>query len=456
MSTRFSVKWIEGHRVDVSMLRRNDIVGIGHVLVEVDALVARLRDPERAAAMGVEPPRGILLYGEPGLGKTLVAKYMAAAFAAPGEVPFYEVSADELTPERIRGAMRYLADRHPRSVIYIDECDTFGMARDYLGHDPDTRLLLTATLAALDGLQTMAAGPVVIASSNRPPEMLDRALVRAGRLGFKVKFDAPNEDERVELFALFTRSIPCEPGIDWRHAARLTRTLTPADIRQMVDDAGGIALAADRDALAQTDIIEAIRRNGRIEPEEALNPAALHRVAIHEAGHVAVCVTLRGAPWVYSVRIGTQGGGGSTAYGDESVSRSERPDDETRDSLTVAFAGGAAEVACLGEGTLGAHSDVSSATETALARIGAGLTDDPAPMDLDWLDKNVAESLKEARAGALVVQLAAARAQAIAIVEANVEAIRRFADILQVAGELSGDALRQAIDDAGFVAANPR
>lgn len=418
------------------------------MLVEVDALVARLRDPARAAAMGVEPPRGILLWGEPGLGKTLVARYVAASLGS-GDVPFYEVSADELSPDRIRGAMRHLADSHPRSVLYIDECDTFGMTRDYAGHDPETRLLLTATLAALDGL-TATAGPVVIASSNRSPDLLDRALVRAGRLGFKVRFDAPDEDERIELYALFTRAMPLEDGIDWRHAARLTRGKSPADLRQLVDDAGGIALAADHNEVAERDIIDAIRRDGRIEPEDTLDPAALHRVAIHEAGHVAVCVALRGGRWVYAVRLGPLGG--STAHGDETVLLAGRPDDETRDSLAVSFGGIAAEVAVLSEGTLGGGSDVSSATETALKRISAGLTDDPAPLDLDWIGRNVADSLKEALAGALVAPLAAARARAIAIVGANVEAIRRFAATLEAAGELTGETLQSAIADAGFVA----
>jgi cell division protease FtsH len=452
MSARFTPDWLEGHRVDVSTLRRTDIVGIGHVLAEIDSLVARLRDPARAAAMGVEPPRGILLWGEPGLGKTLVARYVAASLGS-GEVPFYEVSADELSPDRIRGAMRYLAERHPRSVLYIDECDTFGMARDYPGHDPETRLLLTATLAALDGL-TATAGPVVIASSNRPPGHLDRALVRAGRLGFKVRFDAPDEDERIDLLALFTRSIPCEPGIDWRHAARLLRGKSPADLRQLIDDAAGLALAADRDEVAERDIVDAIRRDGQIEPEDTLDVAALHRIAIHEAGHVAICVALRGARWVYSVRLGPLGG--ATAYGDETVPLAGRPDDETRDSLAVNFGGIAAEMAALSEGTSGGSSDVSSATQTALGRISAGLTDDPAPLDLDWLDKNVAASLKEALAGALVAPLAAARARAIAIVGANLEPIRRFAATLEAAGELTGEALEDAIADAGFVAADGR
>ena len=97
---------------------------------------------------------------------------------------------------------------------------------------------------------------------------------------------------------------------------------------------------------------------------------------------------------------------------------------------------------------------MSSATQTALGRISAGLTDDPAPLDLDWLGTNVAASLKEALAGALVAPLAAARARAIAIVGANLEPIRRFAATLEAAGELTGEALGNAIADAGFVAAD--
>src|SRR3954468_5642458 len=166
MTARFRSAWLESHRVDVSTLRRTDIVGIGHVLSEIEALIARLRDPAAAKAMGVESPRGILLWGDPGLGKTLVARYLAASLGQ--DVPFYEVSADELTPDRIRGALLYLAANHERSIIYLDEIDTIGMGRDYLGHDAETRLRLTALLAGLDGLVS-TAGPVVVASSNRPP-----------------------------------------------------------------------------------------------------------------------------------------------------------------------------------------------------------------------------------------------------------------------------------------------
>ena len=444
--TRFRAAWLEGQRVDVTTLRRTDVVGIGHVLSELDALIARLRDPSRAAAMGVDPPRGILFHGEPGLGKTLCARYVAASLGP--EVPFYEVSADQLSPDRIRGALRYLSSTHPRSVLYLDEIDTFGMARDYSGHDPDTRQLLTATLAALDGL-VATSGPVVIASSNRSPHFLDQALVRSGRIGYRVRFDAPDEDERVELFGLFTRTIPTDEGIDYRRAARLTRGRSPADLRQIVDDAAGLALAAERNRVAPEDMLEALRRLGDIEPQPVLDSRARRRLAIHEGGHVAVAVALRGASWLYAVRIGQNGG--TTEFGDEDVEAPFRPDDENRDALAVAFGGISAERALLGEATLLGRSDVSKLTDLALDRIIAGVTDEPAPLDLSLLDPNVAESLKEARAGAIVVPILAARALASAIVARNTTSIDTFAKTLEAAGELTGDELREALAEARFV-----
>ena len=448
MTRAFSPAWLESHRVDVGSLARSDVVGIGHVLAEVDALVARLRDPERAAAMGLEPPRGILFWGEPGLGKTLVARHLAASLGTG--VPFYEVSADELTPERIRGSLRHLAAAHPRSILYLDEIDTFGMNRDFEGHDPDTRMRLTALLAALDGL-VATAGPVVIASSNRPARQLDPALTRSGRLGYKVRFDAPDEDEREALLRLFARDIPTEPDIDWRSAARLTRTKSPADLRQIVEDAAGLALAADRDILDGADLLAAIRRDGTIEPEPAEPAVARRRIAVHESGHVAACVALRGPEWVYAVRLAMIEG--VTSYGDERIPVHLRPDGEHRDALVVALAGGAAEEALLGEASLGGREDVKRATDVALERAGVGLAGRATPLALERLEPNVAERLKDDLADALISQIEAARERARAIVAANVEAIARFAVALEAAGELTGEPLADAIADAGFVAA---
>jgi cell division protease FtsH len=396
--------------------------------------------------MGVEPPRGILLWGEPGLGKTLVARYLAASIRA--DIPFYEVSADELTPERIRGALHYLSENHERSVLYLDEIDTIGMARDYVGHDAETRLRLTALLAGLDGLVS-TAGPVVIASSNRAPSFLDPALVRSGRLGFKVRFDPPDEDERIELFMLFARSIPTNHQIDWRQAARLTRGQTPADLRQLVDDAAGIALAAGRTEMDGDDVLAAIRRGGSIEPEDSIDSATRRRAAVHEAGHVAVCVAVRSSDYCTSVRLGPIDS--ASTFGAEDVDARHLPDDEILDRLAIAFGGIAAEVALLGHGSLGGRSDVSQATSAAMGRIACGLTGDTAPIDLDQLGVNVADSLKEALALAVAGPVANAKARAVSIVGRNHEAVRRFAAALEAAGELTGDELQAAIDQAGFV-----
>lgn len=171
------------------------------------------------------------------------------------------------------------------------------------------------------------------------------------------------------------------------------------------------------------------------------------RLANHESGHVAVAVALRGAAWVYSVRIGPLGG--HTNIGDEDEVLRLRADDEEADALVVAFGGIAGELA-LGVGSTGGRSDVSDATRIALGRMASGATADPAPLDLDHLGVNVAESVKQALADGLVDQISVARGRALEIVYANLEACRRFSERLADAGELAGAELTQAIADAGF------
>lgn len=439
--------WLEEHRVDVSQLQAEDVIGIGHVTAEVHALVARLRDPARAERMGVEIPRGILFYGDPGLGKTLVARSVARMLG--DAIPFYEVSADELTPARIRGALAYLARAYPRSVLYIDEIDTFGMRRDYEGHEADTRLLLTATLAALDGL-IPRAGPLLIASSNRSPARLDPALVRAGRIGFKVRFDEPDESEREQLLRLFARAIPQDGDIAWHDLASLTRGSTPADLRQIVADAAGLAVADDRDRLTFADLAAAIRRAGEIGPEADSATRDWRRSAIHEAGHVAVAAVLRGPAWVRAVRLTDKGG--ATSIGDEDRAEIDQPDDEVLDLIATKFGGIAAEEALLEFAGLGGQGDVSSATEIALKRYDAGLTDDPAPMDGERFGDQPPESVIEAAAAAVREALEPARRRAIAIVAVNLKPISRLAEVIEREGELAGSHLQRSIEDAGFLA----
>ena len=439
---RFTSEWLERHRVYLPTIERSSIIGIGHVVTEVDSLLGRLRHPNLVSELGLEMPRGILLWGEPGLGKTLVARLVASELGAT--VPFFEVSSDELSPSRLRGAIHWLGETYERSILYLDEIDQWAMSRTDDSHSPDTRLLLTAALAALDGL-IPSLGPIVVASSNRPPYVLDAALVRAGRLGFHIRFDHPDEDERQALLEHFIGPRPTEGSLDTRRAARLTRGRTPADLRAMTDDAYGLALAASRRALTDADLVAAIRRAGEVVPEDDVDdPALRHRLAIHEAGHAAVATVLRGSDWVYSVAI--RSADGSTRCGAEHVPSQWVAEDEQLDLIVVAMGGIAAERLLLEGGpSLGSAHDVAHATQIATSRLDAGLDDSVPPVSFDDLGLRAAEAVRSVHSRAVARVLDEARERAARIVGSNLEAIEGLATTIEVRQELVGDELQQVL-----------
>jgi cell division protease FtsH len=449
MARAFRPEWLEEHRVRMPRpIERRSIVGIGHVMTEIDSILARLNNPELILRIGAELPRGILLHGEPGLGKTLIARYVASNLGP--DVPMYELSADELTPPRVRGLFAHLGGLEHRSVLYIDEIDIVGMHRSaWREHAPATRAILVALLAGLDGLRP-AAGPLLIASSNRSPAFLDPALMRPGRLGFHVRFGLPDQGEREALLRLFLDLRPVAGDLNLSALAALARGYSPAALRQAVDDATGLALAAGHGVIDQADLVSALRRDGEILPDDVRpDHAGLERTAIHEAGHVAVATVLRGAAWVRRVRI--SGAGGDTALGDEARPNGTVPADELGDTLIVAFGGLEAEAALLGSASLGALTDISGATEMAHRMGQGGLVGGLEPVSLEALGQHAGVSVPDLHARAVPMLLMEMRRRAATIVRANGEPIRRFAAALVAAeGYLVEHELDDAIRGAGF------
>lgn len=451
MARRFTSEWLDDHRVQLTTpVGRDAIIGIGHVMTEIDSVLGRLQHPEAVIAMGGELPRGILLHGEPGLGKTLVARYMAGSLGA--DVPMYEISADELTPLRVRGLFRHLSQSGHRSVVYLDEIDLVGMNRGWEQHGPTTRAVLVSLLAGLDGLQP-TAGPILIASSNRPPHHLDPALVRHGRLGYRVRFTMPDQDDRQALLVLFLAKRPTAGDLAVKDLAALAFGYTPASLKQAVDDATGLALADGRHAIAHADLVTAIRRDGRVTAEDAEpNPDQLRRTAVHEAGHVGVAVVLRGPDYVRRVRVAA--GEGDTAVGDEELSDHALATDELFDRIAIGMAGIEAEGVVLGGASLGGHDDLRRATRLLHEMAQSGLIVGAPTVDLDSLGGHAGPVLKDAIGLLVPPQIADARGRAAAIVRENATAIEAFATrLLEADGYLVEEPLREAIAAVGFAGA---
>jgi cell division protease FtsH len=432
--------WLAAHRIDQATLNSQPVVDIGGIQLEFESIAQRFEHPELVSAAGASLPRGVLLMGPAGVGKTTWARWLAKRLAG---MDLYEIGPEELTADRVRDAFAVLRDK--RSILFIEDVDLFGLDRNKFGATDRSGGVAKALLAAMDGIVD-SPWPLVIGATTVFKVFLEPALIRAGRLGIHITLEAPLTAERLYLLRAFASSRAIASDVDWEAVAELTAGWTPADLRQALDDAFGVAVAGGRLIVEAADVKTAFGRRGAIEPAtEAWDP---WRSAVHESGHVAVALALEGPKFVRSVSI--KPSGGMTKTGEDGEAMADVPADRVRSMFAVAYGGLEAEKAVLGNGTLGALDDVRTATHDIEVFIACGLEDGFPPIDLHELRHMASERLKSLHSVAVTRLADRARDAAEAIVAANLGAIELFAKQLVKSADLSGRELHRALEAAGF------
>jgi len=348
-----------------------DVAGVDEAKAELQEIVAFLKDPERYGRLGGRVPKGVLLVGPPGTGKTLLAR----AVAGEANVPFFSISGSEFVEmfvgvgaARVRDLFEQAHQKAP-CIIFIDELDALGRARGANpgggGHD-EKEQTLNQLLSELDGFDTRA-GMILLAATNRP-EILDPALLRAGRFDRQVLVDRPDKVGRVQILEIHSRKIRTSADVDLQIVASLTPGFTGADLANLVNEAALLATRRGADAVSLADFTAAMERivAGLEKRNRLLNPHEREVVAHHEMGHALVALSLPGTDKVHKVSIIPRGIG-SLGY------TIQRPTEDrylmTRQELdnkmAVLLGGRAAEQIVFGELSTGASDDLAKVTDIA-------------------------------------------------------------------------------------------
>jgi cell division protease FtsH len=348
-----------------------DVAGVDEAVAEMTEVVDFLKNPKKYLALGAKIPKGVLLVGPPGTGKTLMAK----AVAGEAAVPFFSMSGSDFVEmfvgvgaARVRDLFEQAKQRSP-CIIFIDEIDAIGKSRGGLGamatHD-EREQTLNQLLSEMDGFDP-TTGVVIIAATNRP-EVLDSALVRAGRFDRQVMIDRPTWDGRLAILKVHTRGMVLAEDVNLEVVARRTPGMVGADLAKVANEA---ALAAARRAatvVAQRDFEEAIDRIqlGLKKRSRVMNDEEKQRVAYHESGHAIVALSVEHADPVHRVTIipRTIGALGATLQL-PTEDRYLMLKNELLDTLVVMLGGRAAEEITSGDVSTGAQNDLERATETA-------------------------------------------------------------------------------------------
>lgn len=364
----------------------SDVAGVDEAKDELREVVGFLKDPARHGRLGARIPRGILLVGPPGTGKTLLAR----AVAGEAGVPFFSINGSEFVElfvgvgaARVRDLFEQARLKAP-SIIFIDEIDALGRARGAFGlggHD-EKEQTLNQLLAELDGFDT-SVGVVLLAATNRP-EILDPALLRAGRFDRQVLVDRPDRLGRVQILTVHVRRIRLDPNVSLDELAGLTPGFSGADLANLVNEAALLATRREREEVGMEDFTGALERivAGLEKRNRLLNPKERRTVAYHEMGHALVAMQLMEGETVHKVSIIPRGVG-SLGY------TIARPTEDrflmTRGELlakmTVLLGGRAAEMLCLGEISTGAADDLLKVTAIARSMVVQyGMHEDLGPL----------------------------------------------------------------------------
>jgi len=352
-------------------VRFKDVAGIDEVKQEVEEIVDYLKDPRRFARLGAEVPKGILLVGAPGTGKTLLAK----AIAGEAAVPFYSISGSDFVEmfvgvgaARVRDMFEKAKSTSP-CIIFIDEIDAVGRKRGAgLGGGHDEReQTLNQLLAEMDGFEPNK-GIIILAATNRP-DVLDAALLRPGRFDRRISVPYPTLRGRVEILKVHLHNKIIGDDVDPEVIARKTRGYTGADIRNLCNEAALLAARTDKEQVEMSDFEEATDRLSLGLKRPSMVPTDKERkmLAFHESGHALVGHVLSGDDYnIHKITILPRTAG--TMGFVEPLEVEERyihTETEYRNRIAVGLAGRAAEEVMFDEFGTGSSSDIRNATQMA-------------------------------------------------------------------------------------------
>ena len=349
--------------------RMHDVAGVDEATEELFEVVEFLRTPEKYTNIGGKIPKGVLLVGPPGTGKTLLAK----AIAGEAGVPFFSISGSEFVEmfvgvgaARVRDLFEQAQAKAP-CIIFIDELDAIGKARGSgpMAHE-EREQTLNQLLVEMDGFDPRV-GVIILAATNRP-EILDQALLRAGRFDRQVLVDRPDRVGRAAILAIHAKTIKLAPGVELENIAALTPGMVGADLANVVNEAALLAIRRGRETVEQEDFQEAVERviAGLEKKNRVLNQEERRRVAHHEVGHALIALSLPGSDPVHKISIiprGIAALGYTLQLPTEDRYLLTRTELENR--IAVLLGGRAAEELIFGEASTGAADDLQKATSIA-------------------------------------------------------------------------------------------
>lgn len=367
---RSKAKMIVSNRPEVTF---DDVAGADEAKTELQEVVEFLKSPERFLALGARIPRGVLLVGSPGTGKTLLAR----AVAGEAAVPFFPISGSEFVEmfvgvgaARVRDLFEQ-AKRNSPCIVFVDEIDAVGRHRGAgLGGGHDEReQTLNQILVEMDGFET-GTNIIIMAATNRP-DILDPALMRPGRFDRRVVLDLPDVVGRQAILKVHTQGKPLETGMRLDLIAKQTPGFSGADLANLVNEGALLAARRGKKSISEDELEEAIDRviAGPERRSRVISPKDKAMTAYHEAGHALVAWTLPNADTVHKISIIARGAmGGYTRLLPEEE-RSLWTKNQFEALLTTALGGRVAEEIVFGEVTTGASNDLETATRISLKMV---------------------------------------------------------------------------------------
>lgn len=350
-----------------------DVAGLEGAKEEVEEIVDFLKKPKKYTALGAKIPKGALLVGPPGTGKTLLAK----AVAGEAKVPFFSLSGSDFVEmfvgvgaSRVRDLFKQAKEKAP-SIIFIDEIDAIGRARgknNSFGSNDERENTLNQLLTEMDGFGTNS-GVIILAATNRA-DVLDSALMRAGRFDRQIYVDMPDLNERKEIFQVHLKPLKLDKDLDIDFLSKQTPGFSGADIANLCNEAALIAARKNKAVVEKQDFLDAVDRivGGLEKKNKIITPEEKKAIAFHEAGHATISWLLEHAHPLVKVTIVPRGQSlGAAWYLPEE--RSITTTEQILDDMCSALGGRAAEQLIFGKISTGALSDLEKVTKQAYAMV---------------------------------------------------------------------------------------